>query len=280
MGANVPRKSSNLLKRRLKIAEIVGQQGEIKVEDLSAQLGVSGVTIRGDLSYLEQQGYLKRSFGGAIATPTQPLAVPIEPGLALPPLTLANQLEIARHCARMIADRDTLFLGHGDICRRIIPFLSGLKKLRLIVNDLQHAILADQFLDGEIIVAGGELIRSHTVLSGKALDTVIQQFTINHCILEASITDSSGILNIDQPLLASHYQRCLDKAQNKTAIITHLPIQASAIGTIGHLSQVDNLVTNRGVNEHYQQQLFESDFSIRYTNNECFTWANRETIGE
>lgn len=67
---NVPRKSSNLLKRRLKIAEIVATQGEIKVDDLSAQLGVSGVTIRGDLSYLEQQGYLKRSFGGAIATPS------------------------------------------------------------------------------------------------------------------------------------------------------------------------------------------------------------------
>mgnify|MGYP001474556472 CR=1 FL=1 len=47
---NVPRKSSNLLKRRLKIAEIVAAQGEIKVDDLSAQLGVSGVTIRGDLS--------------------------------------------------------------------------------------------------------------------------------------------------------------------------------------------------------------------------------------
>ncbi|MCV5533045.1 DeoR family transcriptional regulator, partial [Escherichia coli] len=56
----MPRKSSNLLKRRLKIAEIVAAQGEIKVDDLSAQLGVSGVTIRGDLSYLEQQGYLKR----------------------------------------------------------------------------------------------------------------------------------------------------------------------------------------------------------------------------
>ena len=65
---NVPRKSSNLLKRRLKIAEIVAAQGEIKVDDLSAQLGVSGVTIRGDLSYLEQQANLKRSFGGAIVT--------------------------------------------------------------------------------------------------------------------------------------------------------------------------------------------------------------------
>lgn len=55
----MPRKSSNLLKRRLKIAEIVRKQGEIRVESLCEQLGVSGVTIRGDLAYLEQQGYLK-----------------------------------------------------------------------------------------------------------------------------------------------------------------------------------------------------------------------------
>ena len=103
----MPRKSSNLLKRRLKIAEIVAAQGEIKVDDLSAQLGVSGVTIRGDLSYLEQQGYLKRSFGGAIATPLSSEPEAIQP---IAPLSLAQQMEIARHCARLIRDRDTLFL--------------------------------------------------------------------------------------------------------------------------------------------------------------------------
>ncbi|PSH12355.1 DeoR family transcriptional regulator [Yersinia pseudotuberculosis] len=261
-------------------------QGEIKVEDLSTQLGVSGVTIRGDLSYLEQQGYLKRSFGGAIATPLPLLSAAVESNIALPPLALANKLEIARHCVRMINDRDTVFLGHGEISRKLIPFLSGIKKLRLITNDLQHAVLAEQFIDGDIIVAGGELIRSHSVMTGKALDYVIQQFTINHCILEANITDATGVLNIDQPLLAAHYQRCMDKAQSNTAIITHLPVithlsvQNSVIGTIGHLSQVNNLVTCRSVNEYYQQQLVESEFSIRYTNNECFTWTNRETSGE
>ena len=146
---NVPRKSSNLLKRRLKIAEIVAAQGEIKVDDLSAQLGVSGVTIRGDLSYLEQQGYLKRSFGGAIATPLSSEPEAIQP---IAPLSLAQQMEIARHCARLIRDRDTLFLGHGTICRKIIPLLSEVKKLRLITNDPEHALLANQFIDGEIIL--------------------------------------------------------------------------------------------------------------------------------
>ncbi len=60
--------STSLLKRRLDIAEIVRKNGEIKVDDLAEMLAVSGVTIRNDLNYLEQQGYLKRSFGGAIYT--------------------------------------------------------------------------------------------------------------------------------------------------------------------------------------------------------------------
>ena len=58
--------NTSLLKRRLDIAEIVRKQGEVKVDELSELLNVSGVTIRQDLNYLEQQGYLKRSFGGAI----------------------------------------------------------------------------------------------------------------------------------------------------------------------------------------------------------------------
>ncbi|TSJ91917.1 DeoR/GlpR transcriptional regulator [Gilliamella apicola] len=58
--------NTSLLKRRLDIAEIVRKQGEVKVDELSELLNVSGVTIRQDLNYLEQHGYLKRSFGGAI----------------------------------------------------------------------------------------------------------------------------------------------------------------------------------------------------------------------
>ncbi|MDW4597850.1 DeoR family transcriptional regulator, partial [Escherichia coli] len=112
--------------------------------------------IRGDLSYLEQQGYLKRSFGGAIATPLSSEPEAIQP---IAPLSLAQQMEIARHCARLIRDRDTLFLGHGTICRKIIPLLSEVKKLRLITNDPEHALLANQFIDGEIILAGSEMLR-------------------------------------------------------------------------------------------------------------------------
>lgn len=275
MSVNVPRKSSNLLKRRLKIAEIVASQGEIKVDDLSAQLGVSGVTIRGDLSYLEQQGYLKRSFGGAIATPV----APGEPEQLQPSTTLSltQQMESARHCVRLIRDRDTLFLGHGSLCRKIIPLLSEVKKLRLITNDPEHALLANQFIDGEIILAGNEMLRPDTVLAGKSLEQALQHYTITHSILEISHLDTDGTLNTDMAKLAPAWQLCFDHAQNKTVIVTANAVSAVAIG---NLDQAEYVIVCRSINEQYQQQLQDADFVILYTSNECFTWSNRERLKE
>lgn len=273
----MPRKSSNLLKRRLKIAELVGQQGEIKVDELSVLLGVSGVTIRGDLNYLEQQGCLKRSFGGAIATPS----VPVTPSqYAGQPVTLAHKLEIAHHCARLISDQETIFLGYGETCRRIIPFLCEKRRLRVIVNDLKHVLLAEQYIDGDIIVAGDEVIRPESLLSGKAFDDVIHRFAINHCIIEVSIPEANGGLMINRPVLTSHYQRCFDKAQHITAILNSVHQLTGTVPVLGNISQINNLITRRFINEQYQQLLSDADFNIRYSNNECFTWSNRNLSGE
>ena len=95
--------STSLLKRRLDIAEIVRKNGEIKVDDLAEMLAVSGVTIRNDLNYLEQQGYLKRSFGGAIYT--SQAGTPVALAQEAPVVTdKALETEMARQIAAQIED--------------------------------------------------------------------------------------------------------------------------------------------------------------------------------
>lgn len=270
----MPRKSSNLLKRRLKIAEIVSAQGEIKVDELSAQLGVSGVTIRGDLSYLEQQGYLKRSFGGAISTQqltTEPEA-PVQ--MAMP--NHALQMEIARHGMRLIRDRDTLFLGHGAICRKIVPLLNELKKIRLITNDPESALLANQFIDGEIILVGSEMLRPEGVLVGRSLEQAFLHHTITHSILEINSIDADGTLGITIPELAVACRHCFDHSRNKTILLT--TAAGMATSSIGHLNEVENVIASDSISEQYQQQLNDADFATLYTNNNCFTWSNREKM--
>ena len=54
--------------RRSSILEMLRQQGKVKVVDISRFFNISEVTIRNDLSLLEQEGMLQRVHGGAVST--------------------------------------------------------------------------------------------------------------------------------------------------------------------------------------------------------------------
>ena len=52
--------------RREQIIQRLRQQGSVQVNDLSLLFGVSTVTIRNDLAFLEKQGLAVRAYGGAL----------------------------------------------------------------------------------------------------------------------------------------------------------------------------------------------------------------------
>ena len=52
--------------RHTAIIDLLKQRGKAKVEELAERLSVSEVTIRKDLSKLEEQGLLERTHGSAI----------------------------------------------------------------------------------------------------------------------------------------------------------------------------------------------------------------------
>ena len=52
--------------RREQIIQRLRAQGSVQVNDLSLLFGVSTVTIRNDLAFLEKQGIAVRAYGGAL----------------------------------------------------------------------------------------------------------------------------------------------------------------------------------------------------------------------
>ena len=56
-----------LEERQAKILEILAQEGKVLVKELAEIFGVTEDSIRKDLSALEMEGQLKRTYGGAVA---------------------------------------------------------------------------------------------------------------------------------------------------------------------------------------------------------------------
>ncbi|OCG79475.1 hypothetical protein A9G42_00235 [Gilliamella sp. Nev6-6] len=269
------RASSSLLKRRLQIAEIVRKQGEVKVDELSQLLQVSNVTIRQDLTYLEQQGYLKRSFGGAIYLAqdgggSQTSAITQNYTQSF---NDSHDIELVKTCLSYINDGDTLFLSHGNLIRKLIPFLHCKKSLILIMNDISNAKLAKEFTDAEVILIGGVLLEGNLLQDNKMINLILNQFPVSHFILEISAINMGNQLIIENLEQVKTYQQIIKKVAHNIAILPQRLIHNND-NNLGKLIDLDMVVLSRPAVTEYHQQLLDANFEILISNKYCVTYQN------
>lgn len=268
------RASSALLKRRLDIVEIVRKQGEVKVDELSEMLRVSNVTIRQDLTYLEQQGYLKRSFGGAIYISPENLInhTTIDPPNCTNIGIDGGEIDLVKNCLNYINDGDTLFLSHGNLIRKLIPFLHNKKSLRLIMNDINNAQLVKEFSDAEVILVGGVLQNGNTLQNNNTITSILNQFHISHFIFELAAINNNHLI-IENSEQQNTYKQIFKNADHTIGVLPQRFLFTDNY-SIGKLIHMDVVILSKAAVTEYHQQLLDSDFKQRAINKYCITYHN------
>jgi DeoR/GlpR family transcriptional regulator of sugar metabolism len=240
----LPSKSS--LKRRLQIVELVRKRGEVSVEELSQVFDVSSVTIRTDLTYLEQQRYLVRSFGKArylAQKAGENLLVPV----ADEATRKASELAIARAAADAVNDHESLMLGAGEIVHKIVPFLADRSNLALTLHDLGMAQTAQRFLHCELVLTGGQLESDATVLTGPDAEAMLARRSIDVCFLEAAGLDRDGRLLCADPASARVFAAA-HAAARRTVVLAYQPQLNEREGEpFARLDEIDRLFMDDGI---------------------------------
>ncbi|MFK5042123.1 DeoR family transcriptional regulator, partial [Glaesserella parasuis] len=111
----------NTQQRRQIIVGLVQEQGEVSVEYLAHLFETSEVTIRKDLTALEESGFLLRRYGGAIKLPTEINEESQE--------QLSKQkLAIAHSAANQIREHNRIIIDSGSTTGALVKALhhSGL----------------------------------------------------------------------------------------------------------------------------------------------------------
>lgn len=231
---------SSSLKRRLQIVDLVRREGEVRVEALSESLGVSAVTIRGDLTYLEQQGYVIRAFGKAKYNPAllNVASVSREVENQFRPLNEATMAQSALH---WIDDDLSVFFGAGSLVHRVIPQLIGKAGLTLTLHDLAMVVTARQFLNCEIHVTGGVVRDDEPGLVGPGAELGLKSHPVDLCVIEVAAIDARGRILCRHPGAARIYAAAVSHAK-KTIALACSPELTTAEGfSICHLSEIDGL---------------------------------------
>lgn len=191
--------------RKNKIKDILIERKSITVTELSKTFDVTEETIRRDLKFLEDEGFLTRTYGGAFIQSGVENNVTVE--LREVAYTKSKDA-IAKECRKLIHNGDSIFLDASTTALFVARAISDMR-LTVVTNSL---LIIDQLTEQEnirLVCIGGTLSRDHKAFQGnstiQALDNLFLDKTFMSCrslSMEHGITDSSeGMAMIRQKLL-------------------------------------------------------------------------------
>ncbi len=129
--------------RRNRILEMMQENPRVRVDELAELLGVSLITIRRDLQYLEDRKRLVRTHGGAVAA-----------GNPEDEVQMYRKL-IARYAARFVSENDTLFINTSRNALRLLEYITC-ENVMVITNN-GKAINCEHPKGVRVVLTGGEL---------------------------------------------------------------------------------------------------------------------------
>ena len=142
--------------RRRRVAELVGQSGALRINELAEMFDVSDETIRRDFSFLEDQGLLTRAHGGALAT-LKHVELPYSRRMR------EHQDEkdwIASAASELVMDGSTIILDSGTTMRYLASHLKNKHDLVVITNGVSNV---DELLANStttVVMTGGMIRRT------------------------------------------------------------------------------------------------------------------------
>ena len=178
------------LERRSQIIDMITRQRTVNNTELMERFGISIETVRRDLEYLEQQGYLRRVYGGAVAN----ISLGGEPEYASRAKTRHKEKNaIAAAAARLIEPRDTIYLGVGTTVQAIVQYIKNIGELTVFTNALRTAVELSDVPGCTVILPGGQLRAKELTLSGFPSEENFEYFNVDKAFVGIGGITESGV---------------------------------------------------------------------------------------
>lgn len=179
--------------RTSKILELLVGEKKMEVAEISAQLGVSQVTVRKDLDAMEAQGLITREHGFAVLSSQDD----IKGRLAY---HYEEKRRIALRAAELVKDGDTIMIESGSCCALLASVLTELRSgVTIITNSAFIADYIRRASDFQIILLGGIYQQDAQVIVGPMVRQCAENFWVGRFFIGVDGWSArAGFTNQDQ----------------------------------------------------------------------------------
>jgi DeoR/GlpR family transcriptional regulator of sugar metabolism len=228
--------------RRHRILQRVAERQTIRIGELARELGVSEMTIRRDIGRLEQDGFLRSTYGGATAHITKAIE------LAFNARALEHAAEkrlIGMRAADDLAATPVLYVGPGTTTEQFSLYLPEPAGPQIITGSLPVASQLGS-RSARVIALGGMVSEEELACIGPIATAALARYRTDVAVIGAAgVSAQFGVTEMDDNLAEVNRAALV-----RTARVVVLA-DASKIGTDSHAivalpSAITTLVTSTG----------------------------------
>ncbi len=240
--------------RQQSILQLVAEKKKISVNELADITGVSVVTVRHDLNFLEQGKFLKRVHGFAVAINSEDTETRL--------MTNYSQKQaLAEYAASLVHDGETVFIESGSTNALLARLLGKKRNITLITvsNYIAH-LLRDS--ECEVILLGGIYQKRSESMVGPLTRQNLQQVHFSKLFIGVDgyhpETGFTGRDMMRTDIVNAALQKCSENIvltdSTKFGVIHPHPI--------GPAHYIHRVITDQQLGPDYQASLSEHQINI------------------
>lgn len=227
--------------RLKKILQIMEDEGDVRISELSQQLGVSEATIRRDLDALHADDKVLRVHGGAVLKERPLFEAPVQRRIR------QNEQEkkaIAQAAADMIGAKEAVFLGSGTTTMEIAKCLVDRKDLSVVTNSLLVAQTLATCEGINLIFLGGFLRSGELSFIGHITEQAIKEVRVDKIIMGIPAIDvKAGLTNDYLPEVMTD-RAILAMEADLIIVADHTKFGKTASAYMAPVTRIATLVTD------------------------------------
>lgn len=196
------------IERKAEILATLQREKSVLVAQLSQKYQVTEETIRRDLDKLEKEGYVKKTYGGAVLSKNTSVEIPFK---VREKTNKKEKKAIARLVQQLIEEGESIMLDSSSTSLMVARNLKQYRKLTVITNSVEILLELSSCKNIHVLSTGGELRESALSLGGKQAEQMLRHYNVDKAVLSCKgVSMEKGVTDSNEPeaLVKSTMREC------------------------------------------------------------------------
>ena len=247
------------IERRNAIVTKVSAEGKVLVADLAKEFDVTEETIRRDLEKLDNDGLVRKTYGGAIKNESFNIDLPFH---VRKQTNVESKQKIAALIGEMINDGDYIMLDASTTALCVIKNILNKKNITLITNSIEILLELCNKPEWNVLSTGGMLKEGGLSLVGYQAEKMISGFHVDTAICSCKgLDETNGITDSNER--DAEIKKAFFRSANKRVLAADSSkFDRSSFVKVCGFNDIDVVVTEKYPGDTWAERLRQNNIEL------------------